>query len=63
MRGRRVTGALSGAVAGFGIAVLLQQFAVVPLTTLLLVGLMGGLGLVGLALGWPRHGAAAPPPS
>lgn len=47
-------GAASGLLAGFGIALLLQQFAVVPLTTVLLVALPLGLALVGVALGWPR---------
>jgi len=51
-------GALSGVLAGVGIAVLLQQYAVVPLTTLVLVGVPLGLALVGLALGWPRRAHA-----
>jgi hypothetical protein len=47
-------GAGSGLLAGFGIALLLQQYAVVPLTTVVLVGLPLGLALVGAAIGWPR---------
>jgi hypothetical protein len=50
---------VSGLVCGLGIAVLLQQFAVVALSTTLLVGLPVGMALLGLALGWPRGGRAA----
>ena len=58
MSGHRVQGGISGAVAGLGIAILLQQFAVVPLTTLTLVLLPLGMALVGVAMGWPRGGSA-----
>ena len=54
-QGRRVRGAISGLICGLGIAVLLQQFAVLPLTTAVLVGIPVGLALVGIALGWPRR--------
>lgn len=56
-KGRRVRGAISGLICGLGIAVLLQQFAVVPLTTAVLFGIPVGMALVGIALGWPRGGA------
>jgi hypothetical protein len=64
-KGRRVRGVISGFVCGLGIAVLLQQFAIVPLSTILLIAVPVGMALVGLALGWPRGGAepAAPPVS
>ena len=55
MKGHRVRGAISGLCFGLGLAILLQQFAVVPLTTLVLVLVpLGGL-LLGLAVGWPRR--------
>lgn len=58
-KGRRVRGVISGFVCGLGIAVLLQQFGVVPLTTALLVAVPVGMAIVGLALGWPRGPRAA----
>lgn len=69
-RGRRVHGGVSGFFCGVGVAILLQQFAVVPLSTLTMVLVPLGLVLVGVALGWPRAprvtsaspGAAGPPP-
>jgi len=59
-RGHRVRGPLFGAVGGTGIAVLLQQFAVVPMSALLMIAAPVVGALVGLALGWPRGGSAAP---
>ena len=53
-RGHRVEGAISGVVFGLGLAILLQQFGVVPLTLLVLLLLPLGMGVVGLGLGWPR---------
>jgi hypothetical protein len=65
MDGHRVRGTISGIVFGLGLAILLQQFGVVPLTTLVLVLVPLGCGLVGLAIGWPRRtataGLSAPP--
>ena len=61
MSGHRVQGGISGAIAGLGIAILLQQFAILPLTTLTLVLLPLGMALVGVAMGWPR--GARPPAS
>ena len=65
--GRRVRGVISGFVCGLGIAVLLQQFAIVPLSTVLVIAVPVGMAIVGLALGWPRgRGAefeAAPSPA
>ena len=49
-------GAVSGLVFGLGVAILLQQFAIVPLTLLLLVLVPLGGALVGVGLGWPRGG-------
>lgn len=57
-RGHRVQGALSGVVFGLGLAILLQQFAVVPLTLVVLVALPVGGALLGLGLGWPRGSRA-----
>lgn len=54
--GHRVQGAVSGLVFGLGVAILLQQFAIVPLTLLLLVLVPLGGALVGVGLGWPRGG-------
>lgn len=62
-QGRRVRGAISGLVCGFGIAVLLQQFAVLPLTTAVLLGIPVGMALVGIAVGWPRRGGAPARPA
>jgi len=59
-RGHRVRGPIFGAVAGIGIAVLLQQFAVLPMSTALLLGAPAVGALAGLALGWPRGGAGGP---
>jgi hypothetical protein len=58
-KGRRVRGVISGFVCGLGIAVLLQQFAIVPLSTVLIVAVPVGMALVGLALGWPRGSTAS----
>ena len=60
MNGHRVRGTISGLVFGLGLVILLQQFAVVPLTTLVLVLVPLGGALLGLAIGWPRGRAAAP---
>jgi len=62
-KGRRVRGVISGFVCGLGIAVLLQQFAIVPLSTVLLIAVPVGMALVGLALGWPRGGASVSEPA
>lgn len=59
MTGHRVRGTISGLVFGLGLAILLQQFAVVPLTTLVLVLVPLGSALIGLAIGWPRSGPAS----
>ena len=53
--GHRVQGAVSGLAFGLGLAILLQQFGVVPLTTVVLVLLPLGAALVGVGLGWPRR--------
>ena len=53
--GHRVQGAVSGLVFGLGVAILLQQFAIAPLTLLLLVLVPLGAALVGVGLGWPRR--------
>jgi hypothetical protein len=55
MNGHRVRGTISGIVFGLGLVILLQQFGVVPLTTLVLILVPLGSGLVGLAIGWPRR--------
>lgn len=60
-KGRRVRGVISGFVCGLGIAILLQQFAIVPLSTVLLIAVPVGMAVVGLALGWPRGGAEPEP--
>lgn len=52
--GHRVRGGISGAVCGLGMAVLAQQFGVVPLTVLTVVLIPLGMALVGVAIGWPR---------
>ena len=57
---RRIRGATSAALGGLGAAVLLQQFAVVALTTPVLVGLPLGVGLIGLSLSSPP-GRIRPP--
>jgi hypothetical protein len=59
-RGHRIRGPLFGAVGGIGIAVLLQQFAVLAMSALLMIAAPVVGALVGLALGWPRPRAAAP---
>jgi len=59
MKGHRVRGAISGLVFGLGLAILLQQFAIVPLTTLVLVLVPLGTALIGLAIGWPRSPSGA----
>lgn len=53
-RGHRVEGTISGFVFGLGLAILLQQFGVVPLTALVLVLVPLGTAVVGLGVGWPR---------
>lgn len=63
MSGHRVQGGVSGVAAGLGIAILLQQFAVIPLTTLTLVLLPVGMALIGVAMGWPRGGASSATPT
>ena len=63
MSGHRVQGGVSGVVTGLGIAILLQQFGVVPLTTLTLLLLPIGMALVGVAMGWPRGAPPATAPS
>lgn len=60
MKGHRIRGAISGLVAGLGIAILLQQFAIVPLTTLVLVALPLGMAVVGMGIGWPRSPRTTP---
>jgi hypothetical protein len=60
-QGHRWRGSLFGAAAGVGVAVLLQQFGVVPMTPAVMVGVPVGTAMVGLALGWPQlFGSAAP---
>lgn len=54
--GHRVQGAISGLFFGLGLAILAQQFAILPLTLLTLVLLPLGMAIVGLGLGWPRGG-------
>ena len=54
MNGHRVRGTISGIVFGLGLAILLQQFGIVPLSTLVLVLVPLGCALLGLAIGWPR---------
>lgn len=54
MNGHRVRGGVSGFFFGLGVAILLQQFGVVPLTTVVLVALPGGMALLGVGVGWPR---------
>jgi hypothetical protein len=61
MNGHRVRGTISGIVFGLGLVILLQQFAVVPLTTLVLILVPLGCGLVGLAIGWPRRARSSAP--
>jgi hypothetical protein len=59
-RGHRWRGLFFGAAAGAGVAVLLQQFGVVPMTPEVMVGVPLGTAMVGLALGWPQlFGSAA----
>ncbi len=53
-RGHRVQGAISGLFFGLGVAILLQQFGIVPLTALVALLLPLGMALVGVGLGWPR---------
>ena len=60
MSGHRVQGGISGVFAGLGIAILLQQFAVLPLTTMTLVLIPLGMCLIGVAMGWPRGARTAP---
>jgi hypothetical protein len=52
--GHRVRGAISGISFGLGLVILLQQFAIVPMTTLVLVLVPLGAALIGLAVGWTR---------
>jgi len=58
-KGRRVRGSIFGLLAGVGAAVLLQQFAVAPMTPMLMVGVPVGTAMIGLALGWPKAVAVA----
>ena len=57
-KGRRVRGSIFGLLAGVGAAVLLQQFAVAPMTPMLMIGVPAGTAMIGLALGWPKAVAA-----
>ena len=63
MNGHRVRGTISGLVFGIGLAILLQQFGVVPLTTLVMILVPLGGALLGLAIGWPRGTQSTPQPS
>ena len=63
MNGHRVRGTISGVVFGLGLAILLQQFGIVPLTTLVMVLVPLGGALLGLAIGWPRGAKGVPQPS
>ncbi len=63
MNGHRVRGTISGLVFGIGLAILLQQFGIVPLTTLVMILVPLGGALLGLAIGWPRGKQGAPQPS
>lgn len=47
-------GAIAGIIAGLGVAVLLQQFAVLPLGMVTMAVPTLGLGATGLGLAWPR---------
>ncbi|GMU77530.1 MAG: hypothetical protein AMXMBFR46_03290 [Acidimicrobiia bacterium] len=58
-KGHRWRGSLFGLLAGAGAAVLLQQFAVVPMTPAVMVGVPLGSAALGLAIGWPKAAAAA----
>lgn len=53
-RGHRWRGSLFGLLAGAGVAVLLQQFGVVPMTPAVMVGVPVGTAMIGLAIGWPQ---------
>ena len=55
---RRGFVAIFGRLAGVGAAVLLQQFAVAPMTPMLMIGVPAGTAMIGLALGWPKAVAA-----
>lgn len=50
MKGRPVLGIISGLLFGLFVALLLQQFAIAPLTTLTLIGLPVAGVVVGIAL-------------
>lgn len=54
-KGHRIGGALSGLCFGLGIAILLQQFAIVALTLPVVAGLPLTMMLVGIGIGWPRR--------
>lgn len=54
VRGHRVQGGISGLLFGLGVAILLQQFGLVPLTLLVVVLLPLGAAALGVGLGWPR---------
>lgn len=54
-KGHRIAGAISGIVMGLGIAILLQQFAIVALTLPVVLGVPLGLMVVGVGMGWPRR--------
>lgn len=58
-QGHRLLGGVSGFAVGLGVAILLHQFAVVPLNVWLLA-LPVGVMLIGVALGRPRVRTAAP---
>lgn len=55
-KGRPVLGAISGFVLGLGIAVLLQQYAIMPLTVVTMLGLPIVLLAFGLILGLAPRG-------
>ena len=54
VHGHRVQGGISGLLFGLGVAILLQQFGLVPLTLLVVVLLPLGAAALGVGLGWPR---------
>lgn len=59
-KGRPVLGAISGIFLGLGLAILAQQYAILPLDTLTLFGLPGGLLVFGLILGLIPRGGGKP---
>ncbi|NOY55337.1 MAG: hypothetical protein GXP34_05045 [Actinobacteria bacterium] len=57
MRGKPVLGTISGLFFGFFVALLLQQFAIAPLTTTTLIGLpIAGIVLGILLAAWAPFG-------